>query len=53
MLAFARKFPTVLENQKNKIWDRREQRLLVGKTVVVVGVGRIARSWHNAARCSA
>jgi D-2-hydroxyacid dehydrogenase (NADP+) len=42
MLAFARKFPTVLENQKNKIWDRREQRLLTGKTVVVVGVGRIA-----------
>src|SRR5215831_18139448 len=24
MLAFARKFPTVLENQKNRIWDRRE-----------------------------
>jgi D-2-hydroxyacid dehydrogenase (NADP+) len=42
MLAFARKFPTLLENQKHRIWDRREQRLLVGKTVVVVGVGRIA-----------
>jgi len=49
MLAFARKFPTVLENQKNKIWDRREQRLLVGKTVVVVGVGRIAE--ELAQRC--
>jgi phosphoglycerate dehydrogenase-like enzyme len=42
MLAFARKFRTVLENQKRKIWDRREQRLLAGKIVVVVGVGRIA-----------
>src|SRR5262249_260660 len=49
MLAFARKFPTVLENQKNKIWDRREQRLLTGKTVVVVGVGRIAE--ELAQRC--
>src|SRR4051794_23572480 len=39
MLAFARKFPAVLENQKNKIWDRREQRLLAGKTAVLVGVG--------------
>jgi D-2-hydroxyacid dehydrogenase (NADP+) len=42
MLAFARKFPTVLENQKHKHWDRREQRLLAGKTAVVVGVGTIA-----------
>jgi phosphoglycerate dehydrogenase-like enzyme len=49
MLAFARKFPTVLENQKKRIWDRREQRLLVGKTVVVVGVGRIAE--ELAQRC--
>jgi D-2-hydroxyacid dehydrogenase (NADP+) len=49
MLAFARKFPAVLENQKNRIWDRREQRLLVGKTVLVVGVGRIAE--ELAQRC--
>lgn len=49
MLAFARKFPAVLENQKNRIWDRREQRLLVGKTVVMVGVGRIAE--ELAQRC--
>jgi D-2-hydroxyacid dehydrogenase (NADP+) len=49
MLAFARKFPAVLENQKNKIWDRREQRLLAGKTAVVVGVGRIAE--ELAQRC--
>ena len=49
MLAFARKFPAVLENQKHRIWDRCEQRLLVGKTVVVVGVGRIAE--ELAQRC--
>src|SRR5262249_35721553 len=42
MLAFARKFPAVLENQKQKRWDRREQRLLAGKAAVLVGVGAIA-----------
>jgi phosphoglycerate dehydrogenase-like enzyme len=49
MLAFAREFPAVLEKQKRKIWDRREQRLLAGKTVVLVGVGRIAE--ELAKRC--
>ena len=49
MLAFARKFPAVLENQKQKRWDRRPQRLLAGKTVVVVGVGAIAE--ELAKRC--
>jgi D-2-hydroxyacid dehydrogenase (NADP+) len=42
MLAFARKFPDVLENQRRRIWDRCEQRLLAGKTAVIVGVGQIA-----------
>jgi phosphoglycerate dehydrogenase-like enzyme len=49
MLAFARKFPAVLENQKRRVWDRREQRLLERKTVVIVGVGRIAE--ELAKRC--
>src|SRR5215218_8782919 len=49
MLAFARKFPTVLDNQKYKRWDRREQRLLAGKTAVLVGVGAIAEDM--ARRC--
>jgi len=49
MLAFARKFPAVLENQKQHRWDRREQRLLAGRTVVIVGVGRIAE--ELARRC--
>ena len=49
MLAFARKFPAVLDNQKEKRWDRREQRLLAGRTAVIVGVGRIAE--ELAKRC--
>jgi len=50
MLAFARKFPAVLENQKQKRWDRRPQRLLAGKTAVLVGVGRIAEDLANRCR---
>jgi len=42
MLAFARKFPAVLENQRRRVWDRREQRLLAGKIAVIVGIGQIA-----------
>ena len=42
MLAFARKFPAVLEKQRRHVWDRCEQRLLAGKTAVIVGVGKIA-----------
>jgi phosphoglycerate dehydrogenase-like enzyme len=49
MLAFARKFPALLENQKRKRWDRRPQQLLAGKTAVLVGVGRIAE--ELAKRC--
>src|SRR5262245_59615931 len=51
MLAFARRFPAVLENQRQHRWDRREQRLIAGKTVVIVGVCRIAEEF--AARCKA
>jgi D-2-hydroxyacid dehydrogenase (NADP+) len=49
MLAFARKFPAVLEKQRRRVWDRCEQRLLAGKTVVIVGVGGIAE--ELARRC--
>jgi phosphoglycerate dehydrogenase-like enzyme len=51
MLAFARNFPAVLENQKQRRWDRRPQRLLAAKTAVLVGVGRIAE--EMAKRCRA
>jgi phosphoglycerate dehydrogenase-like enzyme len=50
MLAFARKFAAVLENQRQKRWDRRPQRLLAGKTAVLVGVGRIAEDLANRCR---
>jgi D-2-hydroxyacid dehydrogenase (NADP+) len=49
MLALARKFPEVLENQRRHIWDRCEQRLLAGKTAVIVGIGQIAE--ELAQRC--
>src|SRR5262245_33931186 len=49
MLAFIRRLPTVLENQKQHRWDRREQRLLDGRTVVIVGAGSIAE--ELAKRC--
>src|SRR5262245_7797649 len=51
MLALTRKFSTVLENQRRHVWDRCEQRLLADKTVVIVGVGRIAE--ELAQRCRA
>jgi phosphoglycerate dehydrogenase-like enzyme len=49
MLAFARDLPKVLDNQKQRRWDRRPQRLLAGKTAALVGVGRIAE--ELAKRC--
>jgi len=42
MLAIARKFPAVLADQRRHVWNRCEQRLLAGKTAVIVGVGQIA-----------
>ena len=49
MLAFARKFLAVLEDQRRHVWNRCEQRLLAGKTAVIVGVGQIAEEFAH--RC--
>jgi D-2-hydroxyacid dehydrogenase (NADP+) len=49
MLGLARDIPTVLANQQQHQWDRRPQRLLLGKTATLVGVGRIAE--ELAQRC--
>jgi phosphoglycerate dehydrogenase-like enzyme len=49
MLGLARDIRTVLANQQQHQWDRRPQRLLLGKTVTLVGVGRIAE--ELAQRC--
>jgi phosphoglycerate dehydrogenase-like enzyme len=51
MLGLARDVRTVLANQRERKWDRRPQRLLFGKTVMIVGVGRIAE--ELAQRCKA
>jgi D-2-hydroxyacid dehydrogenase (NADP+) len=42
MLSFARNLPGVIADQKQHRWNRVPQRLLVGKTLVILGVGRIA-----------
>ncbi|HEV7691703.1 MAG TPA: D-2-hydroxyacid dehydrogenase [Hyphomonadaceae bacterium] len=51
MLAFLRDIRTVLGDQEKAIWSRRPQRLLYGKTVVIVGVGAISEAL--AQRCKA
>jgi D-2-hydroxyacid dehydrogenase (NADP+) len=49
MLALNRKFTQMLKSQSEGKWDRREQTLLDGKTIVIVGVGILAE--HLAERC--
>ena len=51
MLALSRDFPRMLANQRERRWQRWGQRLLAGKTVVIVGVGAISEAL--AARCKA
>jgi D-2-hydroxyacid dehydrogenase (NADP+) len=49
MLALSRNFPSILESQKERRWQRSPQKLLLDKTVVVLGVGRVAE--ELAKRC--
>ena len=49
MLALARELPRMIENQRHQSWQRWPQRLLLGKTVVLVGVGAISE--ELARRC--
>ncbi len=51
MIALSRNFPRMLANQKLAVWERWPQRLLLGKTAVVVGVGVISE--ELAVRCKA
>ena len=51
MLALARGLPRMLKNQQNRQWERWPQKLLYGKTVVIVGVGAISEAL--AVRCQA
>jgi D-2-hydroxyacid dehydrogenase (NADP+) len=49
MMSLSRDFPRLIVNQREKRWERWGQRLLTGKTVVIVGVGAISEAL--AARC--
>ncbi len=49
MMALSRDFPRMLANQREAKWERWGQRLLAGKTAVLVGVGAISEAL--AARC--
>lgn len=49
MLSLYRQFPRMLANQRDSQWQRWGQRLLLGRTVVIVGVGTISEA--IAARC--
>jgi D-2-hydroxyacid dehydrogenase (NADP+) len=51
MLALARRIPTIIDDQRSKVWQRRPQRIIAGKTVVIVGIGGIAE--ELAKRCRA
>ena len=50
MLALSRRFPVTLRNQQLHRWERWPQPLLLGKTIVIVGVGMIAETL--ALRCA-
>lgn len=50
MLALSRRFPVILRNQHLQRWERWPQPLLLGKTIVIVGVGMIAEAL--ALRCA-
>jgi len=51
MLALCRNYPRVLDNQRNRVWERNAVPTLSGKTVVIFGVGAIAAAL--AKRCKA
>jgi D-2-hydroxyacid dehydrogenase (NADP+) len=51
MLALARRLPRIVKNQQRARWERWPQRLLLGKTAVIVGLGAISEDL--ASRCKA
>jgi phosphoglycerate dehydrogenase-like enzyme len=51
MLALLRDLPSMLRNQAERRWQRWPQRLLAGRTALLVGLGQIAEA--VAARCRA
>lgn len=51
MISLSREFSRMQKNQAGHIWERWPQRLILGKTIVLVGIGPIAEDL--AARCVA
>jgi D-2-hydroxyacid dehydrogenase (NADP+) len=51
MIALSREFPRMQRNQRQHVWERWPQKLLWGKTAVLVGIGPIAE--ELAQRCVA
>lgn len=51
MISLSRNFAAMQANQRNHVWQRWPQTLLLGKTAVLVGIGPIAEDM--AARCKA
>jgi D-2-hydroxyacid dehydrogenase (NADP+) len=51
MIALSREFPRMQRNQQRHVWERWPQKLLWGKTAVLVGIGPIAE--ELAVRCAA
>lgn len=51
MLALSRDYPRILDNQRNRNWERIPKPTMSGKTVVILGVGAIASAL--ARRCKA
>ncbi len=51
MLSLSRNFRQVLANQRERRWERWPQKLLIGKTVVILGIGAIGE--EVAQRCRA
>jgi D-2-hydroxyacid dehydrogenase (NADP+) len=51
MISLSREFPRMRQNQGNRVWERWPQKLIWGKTVVIIGIGPIAE--ELAMRCGA
>lgn len=50
MLALLRRFPEMLDNQRAQDWQSRDQTLLAGKTLCILGLGAIAEAVVRRAR---
>jgi D-2-hydroxyacid dehydrogenase (NADP+) len=51
MLALSRRFSVIQRNQRQKHWERWPQSLLLSKTIVIVGVGKIAEALASRCAC--